>query len=186
MKYQKITISGKICTGKSSLFHALEDKLHWPTFASGAYFRQYVKDHHLVLNDAEEQTKDLTLKVDMMVKEKLKEEGNLLLDAWLGGILADAYPGILKVLLTCEDKVRFERFAKREHVAIEVARTEVVQRDKSWFDKVSVIHKRHDFFDPKNYNLVIDTSYLTQEEITSTVLQALQDRPHSVQKEIGK
>lgn len=173
MKYDKITISGKICTGKSSLFRELEKRLGWPTFASGAYFREYAKKHHLVLNDAAEQTKKLTLEVDLMVQAKLKEKGNLLLDAWLGGILADDEPGVLKVLLVADDRVRFERFAKREHVPMEEAKKEVLARDRNWFEKVSVIHKRTDFFELKNYDLIIDTSHLGLEEIVSRVLQKL-------------
>lgn len=173
MKYQKITISGKICTGKSSLFRTLVEKLHWPTFASGAYFRQYAKEHQLVLNDAAEQNKNVTMEVDMMVKRKLSEEGNLLLDAWLGGILADDLPGVLKVLLVCDDQERFKRFAKRENVSPEEAKKEVLQRDRSWFEKVRVIHERDDFFDPKNYNLVIDTTNLTMEQITDRVMREL-------------
>lgn len=173
MKYQKITISGKICTGKSSLFRALQEKLHWPTFASGAYFREYAKKHHLVLNDAAEQTKKLTMEVDMMVKQKLQEKGNLLLDAWLGGILAEDTRDVLKILLVAEDPVRFERFAKREQVTIDEAKKEVLARDRNWFEKVSIIHARHDFFDKSKYNLVIDTSHLTLDQIVAKVLQAL-------------
>lgn len=173
MKYQKITISGKICTGKSLLFRTLVEKLCWPTFASGAYFRQYAKEHHLILNDAAEQNKKLTMEVDMMVKKKLSEKGNLLLDAWLGGILADDLPGVLKVLLVCDDRERFSRFAKRENVPLDEAKKEVLQRDRSWFEKVSVIHERTDFFDPKNYDLVIDTTKLTPEQITDRVMQML-------------
>lgn len=173
MKYSKITISGKICTGKSSLFRELLEKLNWPTFSTGAYFREYAKKHNLVLNDAEEQTKNLTLKVDSMVKEMLKKEGNLLVDAWLGGILAGSTPGVLRILLTAKNEQRFKRFASRENVSLSEAKREVLSRDKNWFDKVKIIHRRDDFFDKKNYNLVIDTSLLTTEQIVKKVLDVL-------------
>ena len=62
--FSKITISGKICTGKTSVFRELHKKLQWPTFSSGAHFREYAKIHNLVLNDAEEQIAKITKKID--------------------------------------------------------------------------------------------------------------------------
>lgn len=171
--YSKITISGKICTGKSSVFRGLLEKLNWPTFSSGAYFREYSKTHHLELNNAEEQTNALTKKVDGMVKEMLHKPGNLLLDAWLGGVLAEGTEDVLKVLLVAEDSVRFKRFAEREKVSLEVAKSEVLLRDSSWFDKVKKIHNRVDFFDKKNYSLIIDTSNVSIEYVVSTILKRL-------------
>lgn len=171
--YTKITISGKICTGKSSVFRELQKKLKWPTFSTGAYFREYSKKHHLELNNAEEQTEKLTLKIDGMVKEMLRKPGNLLLDSWLAGIMAGNSTDVLKVLLTADDKVRFERFSKRENVSFEEAKAEVTSRDSSWFEKVKKIHKREDFFDKKNYTLVIDTSRVSIEYVVSTILKTL-------------
>ena len=155
------------------MFRELLKKLKWPTFASGAYFREYSKTHSLTLNRAEEQTKALTLQVDGMVKEMLHKPGNLLLDAWLGGVLAEGTTDVLKVFLTASDDVRFKRFAEREHVSVEEAKKEVLQRDSSWFDKVKKIHNRSDFFDKKNYNLIIDTSNLSVENIVSIILKNL-------------
>jgi predicted cytidylate kinase len=171
--YTKITISGKICTGKSSVFRELQKKLGWPTFSSGSYFREYAQKHSLLLNNAEEQTDKLTHEVDDKVKEMLHKPGNLLLDAWLGGILAEGTTDVLKVLLIADDTVRFKRFAEREKVSVEEAKKEVYQRDSSWFDRVKKIHNRSDFFEKKNYNLVIDTSDKNIDGIVSIILNKL-------------
>jgi len=171
--YSKITISGKICTGKSSVFRELVKKLKWPTFSTGAYFREYAKTHKLELNNAEEQTNKLTHKVDGMVKEMLAKPGNLLLDAWLGGILAEGTQDVLKVLLVANDDIRFKRFAKRESVSFDTAKTEVLLRDSSWFDKVKKIHKRSDFFNQENYTIVIDTSSKDVNQIVEEILKKL-------------
>ncbi|MCX6730953.1 MAG: cytidylate kinase family protein [Candidatus Roizmanbacteria bacterium] len=171
--YSKITISGKICTGKSSVFRQLLKQLKWPTFSSGAYFREYSKTHNLELNNAEEQTDILTRKVDGMVKEMLHKPGHLLLDAWLGGVLAEGTHDVLKVLLTADDSTRFKRFADREKVSLDVAKQEVLLRDSSWFEKVKKIHNRSDFFDKENYNLIIDTSNVNVEYVVSTILKNL-------------
>jgi len=171
--FSKITISGKICTGKSSVFRKLQRELQWPTFSSGGYFREYAKSHNLVLNNAEEQTDKLTQKVDGMVKEMLSKPGHLLLDAWLGGILADGISDVLKVLLIADDAVRFKRFAEREKIPFDEAKKEVLLRDSSWFEKVKKIHNRSDFFDKKNYTLVIDTSHMNIQHVASTILKIL-------------
>lgn len=171
--YSKITISGKICTGKSSVFRELQKKLNWPTFSSGSYFREYAKTYHLELNNAEEQTAKLTHKVDGMVEKMLRKPGHLLLDAWLGGILADGNAEVLKVLLIADDKIRFNRFSDRENISFEEAQKEVTLRDSSWFQKVRKIHNRSDFFDKKNYDLVINTSGLSVQETTSLILDTL-------------
>ncbi len=171
--YTKITISGKICTGKSSVFRELQQKLNWPIFSSGAYFREYAKSHNLVLNNAEEQTNKLTQKVDGMVKGMLIKPGNLLLDAWLGGILAGDAKNVLKILLVADDTVRYRRFAEREHVTYAQAKKEVQDRDSSWFEKVKKIYKRSDFFDKKNYTLVIDTSQKSINDIVLAILEKI-------------
>lgn len=173
--FSKITISGKICTGKSSVFHELQKKLQWPIFSSGAYFREYAKSHNLLLNNAEEQTNKLTKELDGKVKEMLNRPGNLLLDAWLGGILAEGAKDVLKVLLTADDAVRFARFAARENISVIEAEKEILQRDSSWFEKVKKIHNRSDFFDKKNYTLVIDTSRVSVEYVVSTIIKGLSE-----------
>ena len=125
------------------------------------------------LNGAEEQTNELTRKVDSEVRERIKKKGNLLVDAWLGGTLAQGIPGVLKILLIANDKVRFERFAKREKTSIKEAGLEVKRRDSTWFKKVKQIHGRDDFFDKKLYDLVIDTSFLSEDAILNQVLMSL-------------
>lgn len=171
--FSKITISGKICTGKSSVFRELQKKLNWPTFSTGAYFREYAKTHAVSLNNAEEQTEVLTHKIDGMVKDMIKKPGNLLLDSWLAGIMAEGQSDVLKILLVADDDVRFKRFAQREHISEVEAKREVLLRDSSWFEKVRKIHARSDFFDEKNYTLVIDTSRVSIEYVVSQIMNAL-------------
>ena len=173
MMFSKITISGKICTGKSSVFRELQKQLNWPTFSTGSYFREYAKTHNLELNRAEEQTDKITRGVDGKVKEMLRQPGHLLIDSWLAGIMAEGVTDALKVLLVTDDDLRFKRFAKRENSSLAEAQKEVVLRDSSWFEKVKKIHKRSDFFDKKNYTLVIDTSHKKIEEIVEKILSYL-------------
>ncbi len=172
MVYTKITISGKICTGKSTLFQLLEQRLKWPTVHTGQIFRDYVIKHHLNLEKAQEQNEALTKKVDYKVRDMVKKpKGNLLADSWMAGIMADDYPHVLRILLVCDDDERYRRFAEREKVPFEEAKKSVEQRQKSWLDRIEKIYRRRDIFDPKNYNLIIDTTHLSADKILQKVLE---------------
>jgi len=103
MNYSKITISGKICTGKTTLLKRIEKKLKWPTFITGQLFRDYVKKHNLNLEEAEEQNAKLTKAVDNKVKTMLHRQGNLIVDGWMSGLSANRLPDVLKILLVCKD-----------------------------------------------------------------------------------
>lgn len=174
MKYNKITISGKICTGKSTLFKKLEDRLGWPTIHTGQIFRDYVKKHRLDLEKAQEQNEKLTKKVDYQVRDMLKKkDGYLLVDSWMAGIMADNLTHVLRVLLICDNDKRYQRFAEREKISFEEAKKRVEERQHSWLNRMEKIYKRNDFLDPLNYNLIIDTTSKNPEEIFNKVLNKL-------------
>src|SRR3989338_11414533 len=112
MKFSKITISGKICTGKTTLFWKLQKKLNWSTFSTGQYFRDYARRHNLSLEKAEEQNEKITKDVDSKVRHLLKRDKNIIAEGWMTGIMADNFRDILKILLICNDKERVRRFSQ--------------------------------------------------------------------------
>lgn len=175
MKYSKITISGKICTGKTTLLKRLQKKLNWPAFMTGQLFRDYVKEHNLDLEGAEEQNEKLTKAVDNKVKDMLHAPGNLIVDGWMSGLSANHLTDVLKVLLVCKDDIRYKRFAKREKIKLNDAKIRVEDRQNSWFDKIKKIHKINpkEFTNEKNYTLIIDTSYITPQAVVKKVMDSL-------------
>jgi len=176
--YNKITISGKICTGKSTLFQNLCQKLGWPTISTGQFFRDYVEEHGLSLEGAEEQNEKLTKEVDYAVRDKMRSPGKLIIDGWLSGLMAKGNPSVLRVLLICKDDIRYKRFAKREKVSFLEAKKRVEERQESWFTKIKKIHKIDSsrLCNPKNYDLVIDTSYITPQAILKKVLNIIEQK----------
>ncbi len=173
MEYSKITISGKICTGKTTLFKKLGAKLGWPTFMTGQLFRDHVKKNKLNLEQVEEQNETLTKKIDYLVRDMIYAPGNLIVDGWMSGIMADNLKGVLKILLICKDNIRYKRFAAREKIHFDEAKKRVEERQSNWFIKLKKIYKRNDFIDPKNYNLIIDTSHITSQAVLKKVLQKI-------------
>ncbi len=172
MKYTKITVSGRICTGKTTLLKKLTDHLRWQSFHAGQFFRNYVETHNLELNQAAEQNEKLAKKVDFRTRDLLKRKtGNYIFDSWMAGLMADHYPHVLRILLVCDDRVRIQRFAEREQVSFSEAEKEIRERENNLFNKLSRIYNRYDFVDPKNYNLVIDTTLLSANQILQKVLK---------------
>src|SRR3989338_5511359 len=104
MKFSKITISGKICTGKTTLFWKLQKKLNWSTFSTGQYFRDYARRHNLSLEKAEEQNEKITKDVDSKVRHLLKRDKNIIAEGWMTGIMAGKFKDNLKNILFFKDK----------------------------------------------------------------------------------
>lgn len=175
MRYSKITISGKICTGKTILSIKLSEKLGWPMIITGQLFRDYVKKNKLNLEQAEEQNEKLTKKIDYFVRDKIYAPGNLIVDGWMSGIMADNLKDVLKILLICKDNIRYKRFAAREKIHFDEAKKRVEIRQSNWFDKLKKIYKRRDFIDPKNYDLIINTSDITSQAVLKKVLQKIKE-----------
>ncbi|MBI1869551.1 cytidylate kinase family protein [Candidatus Gottesmanbacteria bacterium] len=171
--FNKVTISGKICTGKTTLFWNLYKHLGWPTFSGSQFFRDYARNHGILLESAKEQIPDLTKEVDLSMARLLKSKDHIIIEGWMAGIMADKIPGVLRILLTSSDRVRAQRFAKREGVALEEAEKSIADRTNNWLTRLEKIYHRADFFDPKNYNFVLDTTYLSEEEMMEKVVQKL-------------
>jgi len=169
MTINKITISGKICTGKSTLLKSLQKELNWPVFMTGQLFREYVKKNQLNLDQVEEQNDEVTKKIDYQVRDKIYSPGNLIVDGWMSGLMANDSPDVLKVLLICKDDIRYQRFAEREKISINEAKKKVEERQSNWLNKLEKIYNRNDFMNPKNYDLVIDTSNLSSESVLKKV-----------------
>ncbi|MFA6016602.1 MAG: cytidylate kinase family protein [Patescibacteria group bacterium] len=173
MKYSKITISGKICTGKTTLLKSLQKELGWPIFMTGKLFREYVQKNQLNLDQVEEQNTELTKKIDYQVRDMINKPGNLIVDGWMSGIMANKLPDVLKVLLVCNDDIRYLRFAEREKISIDEAKKRVDERQSNWLNKLEKIYNRNDFVDPKNYDLIIDTSSISSKAVLKKVMDKL-------------
>jgi predicted cytidylate kinase len=172
-KYNKITISGKICTGKTTLYKNLQHTLGWPAYSAGHFFRKYSKEHGLVLASADEQNEDITKRVDFGMHEKLLKDKHIILEGWMSGIMAQGISDVLRILLVCNDRVRIKRFKEREKITEEEASKNIFARETNVFQKLSEIYYRKDFTNPVNYDLVIDTNDISKEEILKKVLDQL-------------
>jgi len=173
VNYEKITISGLICTGKSSLFLNLHQQLKWPTFSASGFFREYARTHNVSLEQAEEQSDKITKKVDYGMQIMLAKPENLIVEGWMAGVMADNRKEILRILLQCKDETRYERFAKREKTSIKEAQQKILAREKNLAKALKRIHNCEDSVDPAVYNCIVDTTNLTESQLLQVVLDKL-------------
>jgi cytidylate kinase len=159
-KYQNITVSGKIATGTSTLAKNLVKALSWQYVNIGALQREYDRKHNIHENKqgAAARSDEHEQGMEEMTKQKLANQQGLVYEAWLSGFVARHIPGVLKVLTICSSEaIRIDRVVNRDNVGVEEAKEWIRQREAENIKKWQKLYGPYDFWDPKYYDLVIDT-----------------------------
>jgi cytidylate kinase len=184
MKKQIITIAGKPGSGKSSTAKAVAKTLGFRHFSSGDLFRQLGKERGvdvLEANKAAGVVEDLDKLVDGKLQDMGKTEDEMVLDSrtawhWM--------PDSFKVFLDLDMETAAVRILKEDSEHRQTS--EEIPEDpkhyaKSLADRMEIERKRYaaiydiDPYDTSNYDLVIDTSDLTLEEVAAKVLEAYEN-----------
>lgn len=199
-KYKNITISGLPGGGSTTLLRLLKEELEfdgWKGFSGGEFMRAYAAEKGLfdasqtVHHSATDYEDDFDRKVDFGQREKLETEEKWILESWLSGFFAQGVPGTLKVLVYCsDDSVRIDRIVNRDQISVSEAKEHIQQRyqsnlakwqrmyDKEWREWVVGAGKLTEkdevnFWNPKLYDLVIDTYSTNQQQTLARVLDAI-------------
>lgn len=181
-KFRNITISGRVGVGSSTLLKALKEVLEpkgWKFFSGGEFMRQYAIEQGLISeNDPKHHaatvyTDDFDKKVDYGMRDRLTKEDNLVVEADLAGFMGKDVSGVLKILLFCDDALRVDRVANRDNSTISEAKEHVFERERQNVEKWKKLYGDYDFWDPKFYDLVIDTYSNSKTETVDLVLKKL-------------
>lgn len=183
LKYSSIAISGQPGAGRSTLLKNL--KLHltplgWKSFSGGEWSRQFSikagkhdpKDptHHFATDFGEE----IDYQIDVAMREKLSNPNtHMAVESWIAGWNMRSLPHVLKVLLICDDALRIDRIVNRDNVTVEEAKRHLREREGANLSKWEHMYKTRDFWNPKYYDLIINTYSHSQKETLDLVLQAL-------------
>lgn len=209
-KYRNITVSGLPGSGSTTLLNLLKEKLKpkgWTGFSGGEFMRAYAKEkglfdgtkkmHHFATHYED----DFDIKVDYGVREKLQQEKNWIIEAWLSGFFAQGIKGVLKVLMICSDNaVRVDRIVNRDRVTVTEAKKHIHKRYfgnlrkwrrmyakewQKWVVKKNKVSQSDpiDFWRPDLYDLVIDTYSNNQQQTLRIVLDAIQKKASTKKKE---
>ncbi len=168
-----ITVSGKPGSGKTTVAELLHKKLGVPYVYSGIIFRETAKKYKMNLEDFGrfcEKNSEVDKELD---KKQLKilKKGNVILEGRLAGWLAylnniDSF----KIFIDADLKIRVNRIVERENGDIEKRKKEIIDRERSEFTRYKKYYNI-DIDDIRIYDLVVDSSNKTPEEIINLILE---------------
>ena len=170
-----ITISGLPGSGTTTLAKLLEEKLGLKYVYSGDIFRKMAQEHNMTLEEFGrycEQSKEIDEKLDKYQLEILKK-GNVIIEGRITGWIAHRNNiKSLKVLIEADVETRARRIVKRENGDVAERKKEMLTREKSEFTRYRNYYNI-DLKDVSIYDLVIDSSDKTPEEIAEIVIREI-------------
>lgn len=169
-----ITISGKPAAGKSTTAKALAKKLELEHHSGGDLQRELAKELGLTINELgnlEAQDE----KYDRMIDEKLRKLGetkdNFVIDGWLS---AHFIPNSIKIFLEVDIDEAVRRRIKQPrkeetYTSAQETKQKFIEREKVNRDRW-IKYYNFDYSDSKNYDLVIDTTNVTSEQVVEKIM----------------
>jgi cytidylate kinase len=171
-----LTISGLHGTGKSTIGNIIAQKLDLKYYSTGQAFRELAKEMNLTLKEFTEFVEN-NPKIDRKLDHKINEiaqKGNVIIDSQLSAFILKSIAD-LKILLTCPLEVRVQRMAKRDNTDYEEKLKETQIREDSEIKRFKDLYNI-DLNESNVYDLMIDTSNLTIEEIVEIILNEIKKR----------
>jgi len=183
LKYASIAISGKPGAGRSTLLKNLRsyvEPIGWECFSGGDWSRKIAIDvgkhnpkditHHLATDYGD----DVDHQIDQALRDKLSDPMvHMAVESWIAGWNARGFLHVLKVLLMCDDALRIDRIVNRDNISVDEAKEHLRIREEANIGKWKRMYGVEDFWDPKHYDLIINTYSHGPGETLALVLQAL-------------
>ncbi len=171
-----ITIAGEAGSGKSTVASLVADKLKYKHYSVGDLMRQIARKRKLTLLEVSrlaEKSRDIDEELDDMQAGLGKNEDNLVFDSRLGWhFIPDSFKVFLKVDPP-EGARRIYSDSKRKGEEINRNLKETLENIKK--RKASELKRYHEYYDlnpydPKHYDLVIDTTNSIPEKTAEKIL----------------
>jgi len=172
----KITISGPPGSGTTTIAKKISEELEIPLVSAGNLFRKLARERGMTVEEFgryAESNPDIDMLIDRTQKEEAASLDRCVVEGRLSGWIVDN--ATLKVLIFADDKVRFERIAKRERKSVEVARQETISRENIERER----YRKYYGIEIENwsiYDLIINSTSFKPEEVVGIILKALEYR----------
>ncbi|GIW60922.1 MAG: cytidylate kinase [Patescibacteria group bacterium] len=167
-----ITISGEVSTGKSTLSRALAKSLpHWQIVNTGQMFRDFLQSRGEDILKVSALPDTVHIEFDLVQKDILASHHHSIVEGRLAGWLAQSYSDVFKIFCIADLDVRIKRYMQREGCDAQTAHTQIKYRDQKDVEKYQQVYQLSDYRDAQYYDLMLDCSTKTPEELTTLVLK---------------
>lgn len=176
-----LTISGMPGSGKSTIAKILSEKLHLKHYSTGNFRREMAKRMNISINELNKlgETQDYTDKEADAWQENIgKTQNNFIID---GRLSFHFIPNSIKIFLSVSPEIGAERIRKDNRR--EEKSNDKKEAIKLWEERVNSDKLRYikyyniDPYNPKNFDLILDTSSLTPEEVVSKIVHFINQKP---------
>ncbi len=171
----RITISGPPGSGKTTACRMVANRLHLEVVVSGDIFRQLARESSMSLADFGsmcESDPDVDRQLDQRMVEIARSRDDLLLEGRLTAYMLtrNCIPAF-RVYMCADLDVRSARVAEREGGTKEQRKREIVEREECEARRYLTYYDI-DIHDRNIYDLVIDTTYKTPEQVADIICDA--------------
>ena len=173
MVFKNIAISGDIGTGKTTLAKNLAKKLGWEHINAGDYFRKWHLENNIPLEMSEKVPEKIDRAFDEDFKRKMKNSKNTVFESRLAGWLAKDFNDTFKILVVADFDKAMERVSGRDGISFDEARANALERSNSHKKKFKNLYGAVDYLNPNYFNLVVDTTSITPDQVVEEVLTAI-------------
>jgi cytidylate kinase len=181
---RNITISGRIGAGATTLAKKLSNVLNWPLLEGGDLFEKIHKELNISQVDVLQRPDSFDLQFEAQIKKILTEETQQIIQSHLAGFDIQGLAGVYKILVICQDPsgedkadIRIDRLMNRDGISLQDAKHEAVVREKENLAKFRKLYVHNDpdwiYWDPKYYDLIVNTYSLNKEETLQFVLEKI-------------
>lgn len=179
-KRQIIALSGDLASGKGTVSKILMEELNYGIYRNGEYARKLAKEKGLDItsfNKYLDNHPEIDLQIEKSAAEYAKNHDNFIIDARLGWF---AVPDSFKVYLRVDIDVAAHRAFNdpnrketEQFDTVEEQKRDILERFKRENERYwKLYHVKKE--DMSNYDLVINTTNLTPQEVANQIIVAYQ------------
>ncbi len=177
-KKQIIAITGNIAGGKSIVVSRIAKKLGMGTYFVSQRFRELARTHNMdiaTFNAFIEENPEIDKAIDSAMQEYLKNHDNLIVDSRLAWffeknafkvfIKVDLETAAKRLVLDSRNRNIEDKYSTTDEAKIAIIKRQNYEKDR--YKKEYGI----DILDDSNYDLVIDSTNLSTEEISNMIIE---------------
>lgn len=182
-KKLKITITGDLYSGKSTVAKAISEALKYTYFSVGDLQRKLAIEKGMSITEYNRYMRDnnLDYEVDNKTMEIGRDKDNFIFDARLAwNFIPDSFKIYLKVDVdvSAQRAMKDDRGKSERYAQVQDAKANIIERRRLEVSRFKDIYGA-DIGDENNYDLVIDTSYISTEAVIREILEKIKQRVNS-------